>query len=64
MRVWEAEGLEQGWEQTGRGLPLSHRGLTDDQGKERFFSQKGGREEEEEVGGGGDKQNKRSLLPV
>lgn len=49
MRVWEAEGLEQGWEErTGRGPPLSPVASLYDQGKGRgVFSQKGGMEEEE-----------------
>ena len=34
MRVWEAEGLEQGWEErTGRGPPLSPVASLYDQGK-------------------------------
>ena len=53
MRIWEAEGLEQGWDQrTGRGPPHSPVASLYDQGR-RVFSQKGGREEEEEDGGGG-----------
>lgn len=62
MRVWEAGGLEQGWEEwTERGPPLSHYSITAWPREGGVFSQEGGREEEE----GREKEKiKSSLLPV
>lgn len=59
MRVWEAKGLEQGWDEwTGRGPPSAS---LYDQGKGGVFSQKGGREEEEKEKGerGGGERNRK-----
>ena len=63
MRVWEAEGLEQGWEErTGRGPPLSPVASLYDQGKGWGSLVK--KEEGRKRRVGGRTENKRSLLPV